>query len=314
MNDGCRLCPRQCGFKRSPHAGFCGASDQLEVSSVCIHRGEEPPLNPIVNVFFSHCNLHCIYCQNHTISAATVAPTLIHYRSIDALADQICSLFSTLHSSLTTPLLGLVTPTHYAHLIPTLLETVSVKLSSLPSPLPTPTVVYNSGGYETVETLRHLEGLIDIYLPDFKYIDSSLANRYSHAPDYPEVATAALQEMIRQVGTGLKIGDDNIAYRGLIVRHLVLPGHIDNSLAVLDHLSTLITHHSSPSSLHLSLMAQYYPPRPDLPAPLNRTLTAEEYATVADRFNALGFNGWLQELQSQNNYRPDFSKTDTPFT
>ena len=171
-------------------------------------------------------------------------------------------------------------------------------------------MVYNSSGYESVDTLRSLEGLVDIYLPDFKYMDPDLARLYSHAPDYPEVATAALQEMIRQVGGGLKVDDDGIAYRGLIVRHLVLPGHIDNSLHVLHHLAHLsTTHYPLPT---LSLMAQYFPPRPGLPSPLDRTLTEEEYATVANLYNELGFNGWLQELQSENNYRPNFTQTN-PF-
>lgn len=315
---GCILCPRSCGADRSSSTsltrngsglGFCGAPAALEVSAVCIHRGEEPPLNPIVNVFFSHCNLHCIYCQNSDISAASVDPAYVHYRTVDSLADKINALLSSLSEEMGecpgAPLLGLVTAAHYADLIPALLEAIHTRLSV------SPTVVYNSSGYESVDTLRSLEGLVDIYLPDFKYMDSVLAARYSHAPDYPDVATAALMEMTRQVGTGLKTDDNGIAYRGLIVRHLVLPGHVDNSLAVLDHLADPSVCSSLPT---LSLMAQYYPPSATLPAPLDRTLTQEEYDTVANRYNILGFDGWLQELQSQSNYRPDFSRTENPFT
>ena len=293
----CSLCPRLCGVDRAVDRGFCGASSDLEVASVVLHRGEEPPLNPIVNVFFAHCNLQCIYCQNWQISGKGERLKVKgESYSVQALADLIVSHLSPL----TSHLLGFVTAAHYADRIPEILDAVHQRGLY-------PTVVYNSSGYESVETLRSLEGLVDIYLPDFKYMDSDLASRYSHAPDYPEVATAALEEMIRQVGTGLKVDENGIAYRGLIVRHLVLPGHIDNSLAVLRHLATLSTiHYPLPT---LSLMAQYYPPRPDLPSPLDRTLTPDEYATVANLYNELGFNGWLQELQSENNYRPDFNQT-----
>ena len=220
--------------------------------------------------------------------------------SIESLADRIVSQLSPI-----TPLLGLVTAAHYAHLIPPLLEAIHTRRSFSDTPI---TVVYNSSGYESVETLRSLEGLIDIYLPDFKYMDSALAKAYSRAPNYPEVASAAINEMIRQVGIGLKTDDNGIAYRGIIVRHLVLPGHTSNSLAVLDHLASISSLHSPFSNLHLSLMAQYFPPHEDLPAPLNRTVSHEEYALVVHRAEELGFSeGWIQELTAQNNYRPDFT-------
>ena len=350
--DSCRLCPRVCGVDRTTGRGFCGASADLEVASVCLHRGEEPPLNPIVNVFFAHCNLQCIYCQNWQISKAesggvpaeldeaTVVGDLVEPKwhpegvvclpslmrqlwyavgsadntlekkknavkkveSIESLTDRICATFSSSPAfSKASPLLGFVTAAHYAHHIAAILDAVHQRGIH-------PTVVYNSGGYESVETLRSLEGLVDIYLPDFKYIDSSLAASYSHAPDYPEVATAALREMIRQVGSGLKVDDQGIAYRGLIVRHLVLPGHVDNSLAVLDHLADMV-----PLGLRLSLMAQYFPPRPGLPSPLDRPVTADEYAAVVAHAEDLGLtDGWIQELAARDNYRPDFNN-DNPF-
>ena len=270
-----------------------------EVASVCLHRGEEPPLNPITNVFFSHCNLQCIYCQNWQISGPT-SNRATNTENIESLADRIVPQLSPI-----TPLLGLVTAAHYAHLIPPLLEAIHARRSSSDAPL---TVVYNSSGYESVETLRSLEGLIDIYLPDFKYMDSAIAKTYSHAANYPEVASAAINEMIRQVGIGLKTDDKGIAYRGIIVRHLVLPGHTSNSLAVLDHLASISSLHSPFSNLHLSLMAQYFPPHEGLPAPLNRTVSPEEYALVVHRAEELGFSeGWIQELTAHNNYRPDFT-------
>ena len=211
---------------------------------------------------------------------------------------------SPLTSQFSTPLLGLVTASHYADHIPALLDAVHRRGF-------TPTVVYNSSGYESVESLRMLEGLVDVYLPDFKYMDSALAAAYSHAPDYPEVAQAALYEMQRQVGTGLKTDADGRAYRGLIVRHLVLPGAVENSLRCLDWLADEF---APLGRLHLSLMAQYFPPREGLPAPLDRTIGAEEYIRVVEHAEAKGLTeGWIQELSSENHYRPDFTHTDNPF-
>ena len=308
----CTLCPRRCGVRRDAAQGFCGATEALEVATVCVHRGEEPPLNPIVNVFFAHCNLQCIYCQNWQISGGEwraesgewkVESGKWKVESIESLAERICRLFSSLDSPGTTPMLGLVTAAHYADRMAALVEELHRRGC-------TPTVVYNSGGYESVETLRSLEGLVDVYLPDLKYMDGALAARYSHAADYPEVAAAALKEMKRQVGGGLMADDGGRAYRGMIVRHLVLPGATDNSLKCLEWLAD----HFNPFTLHLSLMAQYFPPRQGLPAPLDRTLTAEEYATVTDRAAALGFTeGWVQELEARDNYRPDFDRKDNPF-
>ncbi|MBR4505281.1 MAG: hypothetical protein IKP21_00715 [Bacteroidales bacterium] len=306
--DSCHLCPRACGADRTKAAGFCHASDSLEVASVCLHRGEEPPLNPIVNIFFAHCNLQCIYCQNHQISTAERAKW--EPISVDTLADQIAENIKK-SNSLTikqsgNPLVGFVTAAHYAHHIPEIVHAIRHKGFN-------PTFVYNSSGYESVNTLRSLEGLIDIYLPDYKYADSQLAAAYSHAPDYPEVAYDAIREMIRQVGSGLKVDESGTAYRGLIVRHLVLPGHTENSVQVLDRLADL-TSPLPPFSLHLSLMAQYYPPRTDLPSPLDRKLTHDEYSTVVDHAQDLGLiAGWIQELDASDNYRPNFENADSPF-
>ena len=297
----CHLCPRNCGTDRGKTPGYCGAPNDLEVSSVCIHRGEEPPLNPIVNVFFAHCNLQCIYCQNRDISHRPVNPHLIRHRSVDDVADRICQLLPQ-----AAGLLGLVTATHYAHLIPTLLQAVHARGFN-------PTVVYNTSGYETVETLRALEGLIDIYLPDFKYADPALALSLSNAPDYPDVATAALREMIRQVGPSLKTDADGTAYRGIIVRHLVLPGHQQNTILALDRIAHLFDDNGGRHRAHVSLMAQYYPPFEALPAPLDRTVSPEEYAAAASHFQTLGFDGWLQQPESTSHYRPHFSQNHNPF-
>ena len=276
---------------------------------MCVHRGEEPPLNPIVNVFFTHCNLQCIYCQNWQISGKGERLKVKGERySVDALADAITSHL-WLHkvadhsSPLTSHLIGFVTAAHYADHLAAIVEAVRHRGYE-------PTVVYNSGGYESVETLRSLEGLVDVYLPDIKYMDADIAVRYSHAKDYPEVAAATLKEMKRQVGGGLITDEAGMACRGMIVRHLVLPGHTDNSLSCLEWLAD----NFNPFTLHLSLMAQYFPPREGLPAPLDRTLTAEEYAVVTERAAELGFTeGWVQELAAKDNYRPDFTNTYSPF-
>lgn len=298
LDGSCHLCPRHCGVRRAEATGFCGATDALEVSSVCVHRGEEPPLNPIVNVFFTHCNLQCIYCQNWQISKGDGLTVVGCRYTVAELAERICRLLPE-----SGGMLGFVTAAHYADRLAAIVD--EVRHSGL-----NPTVVYNSGGYESVETLRSLEGVVDIYLPDLKYMDSDIAARYSHAPDYPEVAAAALKEMKRQVGGGLMTDDDGRAYRGIIVRHLVLPGHTDNSLRCLEWLAD----NFNPFSLHLSLMAQYFPPREDLPAPLDRTLTEEEYRTVTDRAAELCLTeGWTQELTAQDNYRPDFTQENNPF-
>lgn len=295
--DTCHLCPRRCSIDRHSTVGHCGAPATPLAAAVCIHHGEEPPLAGLVNVFFAHCNLHCLYCQNHAISSRTVEPSYIHYNTLEALADRIAALLPQSNG-----LLGLVTASHYAHLVQPLLQTLHTHGYH-------PTVVYNSSGYERVETLQRLEGLVDIYLPDLKYMDTALADRYSHAPDYPTVATAAIKEMQRQVGATLKVDASGVAFRGMVVRHLVLPGHVQNSLQCLEWLAENL-----PLTTHLSLMAQYYPPRPGLPSPLDRPLTAEEYALVTDRYSALGFSqGWLQELEAERNYRPDFSRIDNPF-
>lgn len=310
----CNLCPRRCGVDRRTSRGFCGAPADPVVPSVTIHLGEEPPLSGargphagIVNLFFAHCNLHCIFCQNHQISGPTLhscSPSQGELSEglrggstpISSLADRIAELLPASNG-----LLGLVTAAHYAHTIPPLLDDLHARGLN-------PVVVYNSSGYESLDTLRALEGLVDIYLPDLKYLDPDLAARYSHAPDYPQVATQALLEMKRQVGSSLKCDPDGIAFRGIIVRHLVLPGHLQNTIDCLDWLAD-----NFPPTLHLSLMSQYFPPLQGLPTPIDRTLTADEYAIVSRRFEQLGFNGWLQEPDANTNYRPDFDNNTSPF-
>lgn len=301
----CTLCPRGCGVDRAVVQGFCRAGREPEIAAVCAHRGEEPPISGrrgICNVFFAHCNLQCVYCQNWQISEGEGSVPGFRL-STPAIVDRIASVLPT-----TENIVGFVTATHYADSIPSIVEELHRRGMH-------PVTVYNSSGYETVETLRMLEPYIDVYLPDFKYADPGIAARYSHAPDYPERALAALREMYRQKGSSLITEplpgadvEEEIAVSGIIVRHLVLPGCVDNSIKVLDAIADLSM------NLHVSLMAQYYPPRPGLPDQLNRTLKADEYDTVVNHFHATGLhNGWLQELSAQTTFRPDFSSS-TPFS
>ncbi|MBP3762726.1 MAG: hypothetical protein J6I49_02475 [Bacteroidales bacterium] len=295
--DPCHICPRDCGVSRRTTTGYCGAPQELEAAAICIHRGEEPPFSGLVNVFFPHCNLHCIYCQNRAISGRQVDGNYIHYRGLEAIADRIAELLPNSNG-----ILGLVTASHYAPLLPSLLSAVQSRGVR-------PTVLYNSSGYERVDALQSLEGLVDIYLPDLKYLDADAAGTYSHAPDYPLVATAALKEMQRQVGASLKVDAEGVAFRGMAVRHLVLPGLVENSLQVIDWLADNLPH-----QVPVSLMSQYYPPTKDLPMPLNRRLKREEYEQVCRRCTERGLvQGWRQDLESEGCYRPDFSVKDNPF-
>lgn len=295
----CSNCPRNCLTDRNQQLGFCHATLVPEVASICAHRGEEPPIagaKGICNVFFAHCNLQCLFCQNHDISRGHVAPDKVMYRSLDQIVDRIAHLLPN-----TENMLGFVSPSHYAELLPLIIDRLHDRDLY-------PTIVYNTNGYDSVETLRSLAPYIDIYLPDFKYMDPQLSLRYSHAADYPQRAQAALLEMFSQKGSALPT-DEGLAFRGIIVRHLVLPGQVQNSIDCLrwlaDNLST---------NLHVSLMSQYFPPqhlRQSLPDHLGRTLLPEEYNLVAQEFSNLGFhNGWLQDLSSTSNYHPDFSKQD----
>ncbi len=265
-----------------------------------MHKGEEPPISGrkgVCNVFFAHCNLQCLFCQNYEISRGTVAPEHVFYRTMDAVEERIAELLPQ-----TENVLGLVSASHYADHIPRLIERLHARGL-------TPTVVWNSNGYETPETLQMLAPYIDIYLPDYKYAHSDLALRYSNAADYPQVAQKALLEMARQMGSGLLCDAEGMAFRGIIVRHLVLPGQVGNSIDCLHWLADNLG-----TGIHLSLMAQYFPPEvpqgaQGWPDALGRPLRQEEYDQVLDCFAQLGFeHGWCQELSAGERFRPDFSR------
>lgn len=247
----------------------------------------------ISNIFFAHCNLQCCYCQNHEISRSAVDASRIALHGIDAIIEATAESLKQ-----TENIVGLVSAAQYSDLVEPIVEGLHARGLY-------PTIVYNSNGYESVEVLRRIAGLVDIYLPDFKYADSTLAKRYSNAADYPEVAGLALKEMYNQKGSSLPIDDDGIAFRGLIVRHLVLPGQTENSIRCLEWLADNLS-----PNIHVSLMAQYFPPDGvALPDQLNRRLTEEEYAEVVEAFQRMGFTrGWVQELEAADNYKPHFNQ------
>lgn len=292
----CRLCPRQCGVDRKAgQTGYCGVDDRIPIASICTHRGEEPVLsgaNGICNVFFSHCNLQCRFCQNHQISGNNRP---LEYWSLERTVQQIEQILEQdVHS------LGFVSP---SHVIPQMVRIIE----ALHRRGRFPTVVYNSGGYDSAATLKELEGLVDVYLPDLKYMDPRLAAEASDASDYPEWAQSALLEMFRQVnGPQLVLDDSGLARRGMIVRHLVLPGFPDNSIACLEWIAEKLS-----PDIHISLMSQYHPTKAvvDCP-PFHRPVSEKEYERVCLRLEELGFeNGWVQELESSGHYQPDFDRS-----
>lgn len=296
----CTLCPRNCHANRfSEKLGYCNSDAGFNISSICIHKGEEPVISGtkgICNVFFPHCNLQCIYCQNHDISR-NGGHAFSENLSFDEVISRICATLEV-----TENIVGFVSPSHY---IPQMLAIIR----GLHQAGKRPVFVYNTNGYDKVETLQMLEGIIDVYLPDFKYMDNSLAFNYSGARNYPEVATAALKEMYRQKGSTLIVNDNGLAESGIIIRHLVLPGAAEQSVKVLELIAEEL-----PVKLHISLMSQYFPTQEVRNHPfLNRTITLPEYTKVVEAFHDLGFyRGWIQDLESHASFRPDFSE-DQPF-
>lgn len=291
MSLSCNQCPRKCGSSREHEGGgYCGMPADIYVSRCAPHMWEEPPIsgqNGSGTVFFTGCNLRCVFCQNAVISRGRQGNAV----SSEELCGMILALAQTgVHN------INLVTPTHYTiELIP-ILEKIRPRLD-----IP---VVWNSGGYESAESLRRLEGLIDIYLPDFKYMSPELASAYSGAPDYAEVATLALAEMYRQ--TGRPVFDaQGLMKKGIIVRHLVLPGCRKDSIDVMRHLAAFLP----ADGFKLSLMRQYTPDfAMDTPYKnLHRRVTDFEYTSVMEEALRLGLDGYMQGKDSATaRFTPDF--------
>ena len=290
----CLACPRGCLVDRdSGERGFCGVSNEYIIGSADLHFWEEPCISGTGGsgaIFFSGCNLRCVFCQNRDISREVVGKKY----SEEELVSRMLELQSRgAHN------INLVTATPYAFFIAKTLEKAKKQGLSIP-------VVYNCGGYESVEALRALEGLVDIYLPDFKYFSEDLARSYSNVPNYARVAGEAISEMYRQVGK-LTLDEKGIAKRGLIVRHLVLPACREDSKAVLKYLSEILP----ASEVTLSLMRQYTPDFAgnDAPKNLKRRLTSFEYEDVLSYALSLGFDGFSQEKESaKKDFTPHFYK------
>ena len=296
----CAICPRNCHADRfSEKLGYCNSSATFNISSICIHHGEEPPISGrdgICNIFFTGCNLQCIFCQNFQISDKRFA----HAVKEQSLGDVLDQIISILDKGITS--VGFVSPSHCIPQMKLIIRGLHLQGYY-------PKIVFNTNAYDRVETIRSLEGIIDVYLPDLKYMEKRLAGDLSDASDYPEVASATIKEMYRQKGTALHLDDQGKAESGVIIRHLVLPGHIENSLKVMQHIKTEIS-----QRIHISLMAQYFPtPQVSSHPTLKRTLSSSEYRVVTNEMEKLGLeNGWIQELDSNSNYQPDFNRIN-PF-
>ena len=288
----CDLCPRRCGAERLPDSGdgFCGEGLTARVARAAPHMWEEPPISGergSGTVFFSGCNLRCVYCQNSMISTGKVGKPVTAERLREIYFELI---EKGVHN------INLVTGTHFLPAV----------LASLRDPLPVP-VVWNSSGYEAVEALRALDGKVKIYLPDMKYADPALAEKYSAAPDYPETAKKAILEMFRQVGP-YDMGEDGLLKSGVIIRHLVLPNALGNTRAVIDWVAGTF----APGEVMFSLMSQYTPMGGAREYPeIDRRLTREEYGEAVAHMERSGIeDGFYQELSSaKEEYTPDFDLT-----
>lgn len=282
--ENCRLCPRQCGVDRTRgQRGFCGCGDKALVAKTMLHMWEEPALAGSGGsgaIFFGGCSLKCRYCQNRDISRGATGAETDAAGLRKLMEDLIAQGAENI---------DLVTPTHF---LPTVLPALTPKL-----PVP---VVYNCGGYETAETVRALAGKADIFLPDMKYADNKLAEELSGAPDYFETASRAITEMEKAAGSIRRNGEKVIG--GVIIRHLILPGHVENSLRVLDWIGQTF----APGQVLVSLMRQYTP-MPGLLPPLDRCVTQREYEAVLSWMYLNRLDGFVQEAPSADKvFIPDF--------
>ncbi len=279
LQSPCVLCPRECGAKRNEgEIGFCGATTDVVISSHGQHLGEEPPISGISGsgtVFFSHCTLSCKFCQNFPISQL--------HNGYKVTIDELADIF-LLQQTKGFHNVNLVTPTHFAPQIVVALDIAKKKGLTIP-------VVYNTSGYESVEVIKLLNGYVDIYLPDMKYFDDSVAQKISSAINYVDNNKDASIEMGNQVGE-LELDEYGIAKKGLIIRHLVLPENKSNSDLVLKWIAEKISY------ARISLMSQYFPAHKAVNYPgLDRKITKEEYDFAVKIMEEGGLNGWIQPIQ-----------------
>ena len=287
----CNLCPRRCGVNRTKRVGFCGAGEKVRIALVSLHQWEEPCLvgaKGAGTVFFSYCSLRCVYCQNHAISHGGQGVEVTTERLAEIFLEQQARGAATL---------DLVTPTHYVPQIIAALDIAKARGLTLP-------VVYNSSAYENVETIEALRGYVDVYLPDMKYMSAASGKEYSAAADYFAAASAAITRMVEQVGP-VQFTADRQLRRGVLVRHMVLPGHRHESMDIVKWLWETFG-----KTVQVSLMNQYTPMyKAAEHKPLNRRLTTFEYDSVVDYALQLGMeNAYIQERRSASaEFVPDFN-------
>ena len=294
MLDKCMLCPRECGVNRNKgNVGLCGVDSKIKVARIAPHYFEEPPIsaqNGSGAIFFSGCNLKCIFCQNYNISVKNFGKEI----TVDELASKMLELQEKgVHN------INLVTPTHYIVQIVEALKIAKEKGLKIP-------IVYNTSSYEKVESLKLLEGLVDIYLPDLKYFDDFIAMRYSKAPNYFNTAIEAIEEMYRQVGP-IKLSKDGIMKKGVIVRHLMLPEKSEDSKKILDYL-----YGTYGDNIFLSIMNQYTTlPQVKNIEELHRTITENEYNELIDYAISLGISkAFIQDGKTcLESFIPEFDLT-----
>ena len=295
MLEKCEICPRKCKVNRiNGEKGFCNARDKVKLALVSCHDFEEPCISGVGKntkssgtVFFSNCNLRCVFCQNHEISSSGKGKEITVQRLAEIFIEQQNRKVNNIN---------LVTPTMY---IPQIIQAIGIARSKgLNIP-----IIYNSNGYENVEALKMLEGYIDVYLPDLKYYSDEIAIKYSSAPNYFKIATEAIKEMYRQVGNP-EFDENGIIKKGVIIRHLILPNYIQNTKRILKWIKE-----NMPEGIYVSVMAQYFPTyKAKEMEKINRKINIKEYKEVENYLYTLGIeNGYMQELgKHEEEYVPEF--------
>ena len=291
VQNNCRLCPRNCNVNRDNGVGVCGVTNTVKIARAALHFWEEPCISGEEGsgaVFFSGCPLHCVFCQNEKISNGEVGREI----SVEDLAETFINLMKQGANNI-----NLVTGTHYIPAIVRAAQIARDRGLNIP-------IIYNTSGYETVETLRLLGGIVDVYLPDFKYMNSDLAAKYSHSADYPRIAKNAIEEMVRQCPE-IEFDDNGFIKKGVIVRQLLLPGHVNDAKAIVKYL-----HDKYQDKIFISLMSQYTPMKQveDSFPELNRRVTKREYDSLVDYAIEIGIeNAFIQDRHvAKESFIPDF--------
>ena len=292
MLENCQICPRDCKVNRLlGKKGYCGCDDKIKIALVSTHDYEEPCIsgkNGSGTIFFSNCNLNCVFCQNHEISQEG--------KGIEVTIDRLAEIFIEQQNRKVNNI-NLVTPTMYVYQIIEAIKIARKKGLRIP-------IIYNSNGYENVETIKMLKGYIDVYLPDLKYYNDLIAVKYSKAPKYFEIATEAIKEMINQVGNPI-FNEDGIIQKGVIIRHLILPNHIQNSKNILKWIKENLN-----EDVYVSVMAQYFPTyKAKEIKEINRKISKKEYNEIENYLYMLDIkNGYMQDLgKHEEEYVPDFN-------